>query len=347
VTPTHVVRVAILDVGQADTIVVTLPDTHEAVIVDCFNADAVIDYLRACDVQYIRGMVITHLHLDHYKGAVQFLIGCEEELQIQCETLLYNSVSGAKETPKSWLLHDADNHSAGPEGMKTWRARQTAYNIFKDWTYANYQRCSALTRRVGSPLFEGNFSQVIEILSPYHGRIDTLQAWGLNNASSILKIHGPGSSALLTGDIEVRGWEVLQEQGDNLRCDVLKFPHHGAWKGGDAEALLNTVAPSYVAISVGKEGVKYDHPNPHVLAAIYGRRNIHLRCTGPTGACHRAALGAWSSSQASSAVANAANLAATQPVQSTSASTSTSSACSCGGQGGNIILELADKATLL
>src|SRR5450759_3890771 len=39
------VRIAFLDVGQGDTIVISLSEQREAVVVDCINADAVIEYL--------------------------------------------------------------------------------------------------------------------------------------------------------------------------------------------------------------------------------------------------------------------------------------------------------------
>jgi beta-lactamase superfamily II metal-dependent hydrolase len=42
----HSVKVAFLDVGQGDSIVVTVPNTGEAVIIDCPEADTVIEYLR-------------------------------------------------------------------------------------------------------------------------------------------------------------------------------------------------------------------------------------------------------------------------------------------------------------
>ena len=34
-----IVKIAFLDVGQADTIVITCPETQEAIVVDCVNAD--------------------------------------------------------------------------------------------------------------------------------------------------------------------------------------------------------------------------------------------------------------------------------------------------------------------
>jgi len=53
-----VVRLAFIDVGQGDTIVITVPKTHEAVIVDCVDADAVISYLETYRIRYIRGIII-------------------------------------------------------------------------------------------------------------------------------------------------------------------------------------------------------------------------------------------------------------------------------------------------
>jgi beta-lactamase superfamily II metal-dependent hydrolase len=39
------IRIAFLDVGQGDTIVVSSPETREAVVIDCIDADAVLEYL--------------------------------------------------------------------------------------------------------------------------------------------------------------------------------------------------------------------------------------------------------------------------------------------------------------
>ncbi len=55
------IRIAFLDVGQGDTIVISSPETGEAIIVDCINADAVLEYLEQEEIKYLRGIVITHL----------------------------------------------------------------------------------------------------------------------------------------------------------------------------------------------------------------------------------------------------------------------------------------------
>jgi beta-lactamase superfamily II metal-dependent hydrolase len=59
-------RVAFLDVGQGDTIVVSNSTTHEAIVIDCINANAVLDYLTQEKIKYLRGILITHLHSDHF-----------------------------------------------------------------------------------------------------------------------------------------------------------------------------------------------------------------------------------------------------------------------------------------
>ena len=61
-----IIRIAFLDVGQGDTIVISSPETSEAIVVDCIDANAVLEYLEQEETKYLRGIVITHLHDDHY-----------------------------------------------------------------------------------------------------------------------------------------------------------------------------------------------------------------------------------------------------------------------------------------
>ena len=83
------VRVAFIDVGQGDTIVVSVPETHEAVIIDCLDAEAVISYLEKYDIRHIRGLIVTHLHLDHYKGIMGLIANVKSELNLICERVFF------------------------------------------------------------------------------------------------------------------------------------------------------------------------------------------------------------------------------------------------------------------
>jgi glyoxylase-like metal-dependent hydrolase (beta-lactamase superfamily II) len=91
----HTVRVAFLDVGQGDSTVVTVPATQEAVIIDCPEADVVFEYLKSEQVLHIRALIITHLHLDHYKDAVNFLENCSLQLGLECEPIRHRTMISA------------------------------------------------------------------------------------------------------------------------------------------------------------------------------------------------------------------------------------------------------------
>lgn len=281
----HSVRVAFLDVGQGDSIVVTVPATGEAVIIDCPEADTVIEYLRFAEVRSIRALIITHLHLDHYREAVSFLENCGGQLGVECERLVFNWPSNRQQP-----LPDADEHSemySDPKRRE--RTRITAYRDLMTWTNQSPHEdaCVGLLRpRRGDYLeIDGIIAQAIKILQPSHAQIGKLFHLGLNNTSAVLRIEGPGSSALLTADIEPAGWSELQKRYSSLQSDVLKFPHHGSWKGADPLDVLGAVDPSIVVISVGTEGDRYDHPNPHVFSAIRNLSHVRLLCTQVTTRC--------------------------------------------------------------
>ena len=77
----------------------------------------------------------------------------------------------------------------------------------------------------------------------------------------------------------------MKRNSADLSSDVLKFPHHGAWKDGNPDDLLETVGPSIVVISVGTNGSRYDHPNSHVFDALAQRPEVRLLCTQVTDKC--------------------------------------------------------------
>lgn len=280
------VKLAFLDVGQGDSIVVTVPDTGEAVIIDCPEADTVIEYLRGENIRFIRALIITHLHLDHFRDSVGFLENCGSQLGIRCERLIFNWPSNCKH-----LSPDDDKHSEIYDNPKRRnQARRVAYQELVAWAAqgSNTHSCLPLLRpSCGDRLeIDGHIKQSIRILQPSHAQMGRLIQLGLNNTSAVLRIEGPRSSAMLTADIEPKGWSELKSRicPSDLRSDVLKFPHHGAWKDADPADILDVINPSIVVISVGTDGIRYDHPNFHVLSAI-SKRSTRLLCTQVTTRC--------------------------------------------------------------
>src|SRR5438876_10672386 len=100
------IKIALLDVGQGDTIVVSCPETHEAIVVDCVNADAVLEYLEQEQIKYFRGIIITHLHTNHY-SEVDYLLYRSNLVpgMSECEKLGFSQLTDAKNYYK--LLLDA------------------------------------------------------------------------------------------------------------------------------------------------------------------------------------------------------------------------------------------------
>lgn len=279
------VKLAFLDVGQGDSIVVTVPDTEEAVIIDCPEADTVIEYLSSEKIRFIRALIITHLHLDHFRDSVGFLENCELQLGIKCERLIFNWPSNNKQ-----LAPDDDEHSeiyVDPKHRK--RARRVAYQELVAWAEQepNKHSCIPLLQ-LGNQYhldIQGTIKQAIKILQPSHAQMGKLIQFGLNNTSAVLRIEGPGSSAVLTADMEPKGWNELINHYSNLKSDVLMFPHHGAWKGANPDDILNVIQPEIVVVSVGTDGTRYNHPNSHVFDAIRKRSTIRLLCTQVTSRC--------------------------------------------------------------
>ncbi len=279
-----VIRVAFLDVGQGDTIVITCPETHEAIVVDCIDDQAVLKYLKREDVQYLRGVVVTHSHADHYKGIADLLNNCAHKLGIEGCEMLASSEDIANLRDMKAGLPDHDGHSTIYDEPR--ERRRSALANLHQWTVENEKRCGLLrdVRNVLLP-FEGELAQNLRLLHPPLVKYSELRQSGLNNISVVLQVMRSGLSVLLMGDLEYTGWQNLLARHPDITCDVLKFPHHGGtWTEVETDELLSTLSPSKVVISVGSDNT-YDHPSAGVFAALRKQDGVQLLCTQATSAC--------------------------------------------------------------
>lgn len=281
-------KVAFLDVGQGDTIVISCSETHEAFVVDCIDANAVLEYLEQEQIQFLRSIVITHLHSDHYSGVVDLLENYTHVPGLQnCAILAINDFLNRREWDQLLLDKDGDMHSTESEITLS---RKTHLENLRRWTANHKEKCAPLHVSANPLCFSGQMENNTKTLHPYYVDYNQLTAMGLNNTSVVIRVNGPGASALLTGDLEPTGWRFLMKnRPDDLRSDVLKFPHHGgAWSTSDTESLLNAVQPSVVVLSVGTSGgEKYKHPNEEVFKVLASPlySHIHVLCTQATHQC--------------------------------------------------------------
>jgi competence protein ComEC len=88
----------------------------------------------------------------------------------------------------------------------------------------------------------------------------------LNDGSITLKVTGFGHSAILTGDLTLRGEAEILQTHAFVKTDVLKVGHHGS-KSSSGRNFLETVAPDIAVISSGRKN-RFRHPHKQVTARL-------------------------------------------------------------------------------
>lgn len=102
-----------------------------------------------------------------------------------------------------------------------------------------------------------------------------------NDSSCVLRIQGPGGSALIPGDIgEVIEGRLVREQRAALDASVLIASHHGS-KSSSSTEFLQAVSPQWMLYSAGYRN-RYGFPRPEVAqrAADVGARQLNTADVG-------------------------------------------------------------------
>ncbi len=102
---------------------------------------------------------------------------------------------------------------------------------------------------------------VVEVLHP-----DVVDGRGVNDASVVLRLRFGATAVLFTGDIERAAEQALLVDGDRLRSDVLKVPHHGSATSSTV-SWLAAVAPRVAVVSSGA-GNRFGFPAPEVVRRL-------------------------------------------------------------------------------
>jgi beta-lactamase superfamily II metal-dependent hydrolase len=259
------IKVVFLDVGQGDSTVIILPDTYSAVVVDCPQKEITLNYLEQMRISSIH-LFITHTDLDHMGGAATLV-----ENSKQVETLAYNHdtflISEDRSKRRTILKHFVrllDKH----EEIQTYSP-----HTGQTWTIQDVE---------------------IVALHPSDGDLKkTVPRGDTNNASIVLRISFAKRRVLLTADIGELGWQWIMKRNTDIKADILKFPHHGAWFDAKderytLEKILEQINPSLAVLSVGTSNT-YDHPKFETFKLLrLLRTNAKLRflCTEATEKCY-------------------------------------------------------------
>ena len=228
VKDTGQLQVHIIDVGQADAILVKTPDAGNWLIDGGTSSteDELVRYLQKQGISRLDYVIATHPHEDHI-GGLDAVLGTFE-----VGTLYMPKVSHTTKAFENMLL------AVQEKGILVEEAKAD----------------------IALPLGSGTQAM---FLAPLESDYESL-----NDYSAVLKLVYGETSFLLTGDAEkLSEEEMLAHYSRNtLASTVLKVGHHGS-KTSTSEAFLRAVHPQWAAISVGKDN-DYGLPNEQTLKLL-------------------------------------------------------------------------------
>jgi competence protein ComEC len=234
--PAQGFEVAFPDVGQGDSTLLRLPTGKNILIDGGGTYDDRFDvgrrvlapYLWNKGVRRLDLVVLSHPHPDHMNG-LKFILKKFDVAEV-------------------WT-HGQD---AGLPGYDEFNRLIAGRNISRKFVSAD-----------DPPVQLG--SAELRVLHPTPGfRSRERQAYAAeNNRSLVLRIAAREGVFLFTGDIGTEAEKDLIRRGRDLKCDLLKVPHHGS-KSSSSEAFVSAARPKAAVMTVGR-GNRYHHPSDEIV----------------------------------------------------------------------------------
>ena len=263
------IKVAFLDVGQGDSIVIILPDSQSAILIDSAPGQTVTNFLLQHDIKYLPLALITHMHYDHMGSMLDTLRGFGGKIGMLVCNIDKTLPSNANEKRKY-------------------------RNFLRE--LAGYERLGHIKRKNAlAPMSEEYSGIKISILHPEDADLnDALASGKPNNASVVLRLEYCKHAILLPGDLESQGWQLLMARNPKLSADIFKLPHHGGdftkEKGNlqtsEANKLIAEINPQVIIISVGTNN-RNNHPASNIIEYFRETQpKSRILCTQATHRCH-------------------------------------------------------------
>jgi competence protein ComEC len=242
---TRELRITMLDVGQADAIVIRTPAGH-VLLVDAggrlergartavdsaaehIGETIVVPFLIRSGIHHVDVLLLSHPHGDHAGGIAPVLRGL-----------------GADEFADSGQQYGG---FAYRDAISVARAEGTPIA---------YPRAGAVWRT--------NDGVTLTFLGPEMPFI-TRSRNDINNNSLVFMLAYKSFRMLFTGDAGAEAEQRISSEGVDLHATVLKVGHHGSAYSSTPE-FIAAVHPKYAVISVGRHNL-FGHPAPSTIATL-------------------------------------------------------------------------------
>lgn len=269
-------RIAFLDVGHGYTIIISIIEDgiKRAIIIDCNDAIKTKNYILDNEIQVVDYILITHLHQDHYKG-INMLIDSLMKNGIEIKNVCWEK--------DKYLRSDEEQRSK--------------YNMFTKrlYEYHTNSRINYVAKRFDDKKYRRLDNKVLndfkaKIIYPNSFIANYFDDRNVNNTSAVVQIEYKEFKIILPGDLEGEGWYFLKQNFDDLKCNILKMPHHGGYFKGKAHELstsevIDNTDPEFAVISTG-QNEKYKHPSKETIEYL-ASENINILCTEVTDLCDK------------------------------------------------------------
>ena len=232
-------RIACLDVGQGDGIVIEIENQWNILIdggstnKSALGQYQLIPYLKSRGISKLDGIYISHTDEDHISGVRQLFEYIGKGLTVlRVENLI----------------------------LPEWQNIQDNKNYQELIQLAEIAGTRVLTARAGDKIKYGQTR--LEVLWPPEGA----DGAEVNEDAMVLEMTSGDFKGIFTGDIGKETEEKLLQNGVLEDVDFLKVAHHGS-KYSTGEEFLETVKPELAVVSCSATNT-YGHPSPDTLQRL-------------------------------------------------------------------------------
>ncbi len=161
-----------------------------------------IPYLKSKHISYIDSILITHPHLDHYGGLVE---------------LMKSGIKIGKVYMNMPTKEQVDNEPGG--GI--WRYILDIKKAAKMY-HVNIKPIIKGSKYI---LDKDSYFKVLYVCDGIHTPVGKTD---INGMSALIMLYNGKNRFLFTGDLSKKIGDYIAKNSNNLKADILKFPHHGA-----------------------------------------------------------------------------------------------------------------------